>query len=65
MYLMYDNKDSEQFIFDNVVGADIKVEENSLYKGDNLSILRSLLDFYENRIDLIYIDPPFSTKKCV
>ncbi len=36
--------------------------ENLLIKGDNLAGLHWLLDNgYENKIDLIYIDPPFST----
>ncbi len=34
---------------------------NKLILGDNLPVLRSLLDEYRGRVDLIYIDPPFAT----
>jgi adenine-specific DNA-methyltransferase len=34
---------------------------NLLIKGENLTILQKLRDAYTNKIDLIYIDPPFST----
>ena len=34
-----------------------------LFLGDNLRIMDSLLPDYENRIDLIYADPPFFTNK--
>ena len=33
----------------------------SFYNGDNLSILKTLLFKYNVKVDLIYIDPPFST----
>lgn len=35
--------------------------ENKFIFGDNLVILKELLKSYRNRIDLIYIDPPFGT----
>ena len=34
---------------------------NKLIQGDNLPVLRSLLDEYRGRVALIYIDPPFAT----
>jgi site-specific DNA-methyltransferase (adenine-specific) len=34
-----------------------------LFLGDNLRIMASLLPDYENRLDLIYTDPPFFTNK--
>ncbi len=34
-----------------------------LYLGENLSIMTSLLQDYEGKIDLIYADPPFFTNK--
>ena len=37
--------------------------ENRLILGDNLSIMAALLPEYENRIDLIYADPPFFTNR--
>jgi len=35
--------------------------ENTLYYGDNLEILREYIE--DNSIDLIYLDPPFSSNK--
>jgi len=36
---------------------------NELYKGDNLFVMVKLLrEGYEDKIDLIYVDPPFLTK---
>ena len=39
--------------------------ENTLYYGDNLDILKHLVKTYGNKpfIDLIYIDPPFNSKR--
>jgi DNA modification methylase len=39
------------------------VPGNSLFMGDNLRIMASLLNEYENQVDLIYADPPFFTNK--
>jgi adenine-specific DNA-methyltransferase len=37
-------------------------ETNNLYiEGDNLSVLKILRDSYSNKVDLIYIDPPYNT----
>jgi len=38
-----------------------KLKTNVLYYGDNLEILRKYIP--DNSIDLIYLDPPFSSKK--
>jgi len=32
---------------------------NKLFWGENLEVLYSLLNDFENKIDLIYVDPPF------
>jgi len=41
-----------------------KLEPDShLFMGDNLRIMAALLPKYENKIDLIYADPPFFTNK--
>ena len=37
--------------------------ENRLILGDNLAIMAALLPEYEERIDLIYLDPPFFTNR--
>lgn len=42
---------------------DFGTDENLLIKGENLSVLRALIDKgYKGKIDLVYIDPPFATK---
>ncbi|MFX0083734.1 MAG: site-specific DNA-methyltransferase [Candidatus Hodarchaeota archaeon] len=53
-------------ILDNYQSKDfgIKSEEkwqNLLFWGENREIINSLLDTFENKISLIYIDPPFAT----
>ncbi len=39
------------------------MKTNVLYFGDNLEILRNRDYFPDNCVDLIYLDPPFSSKK--
>ena len=66
MLLTYENKKSESAILGNdektllesVCG---KGSTNKLIQGDNLPVLRTLLDAYRGKVDLIYIDPPFAT----
>jgi len=38
-----------------------KNSENLLIKGDNLEVLKHLVNAYENEIKMIYIDPPYNT----
>ena len=40
-----------------------KHSENLLIKGDNLEVLKHLVNAYENEIKMIYIDPPYNTGK--
>ena len=66
MLLMYDNKKPEAEILDSGEKARLKSvcgegSTNKLIQGDNLSVLRALLDDYRGKVDLIYIDPPFAT----
>ena len=35
--------------------------ENVLIEGDNLEALKALMPFYFNKIDFVYIDPPYNT----
>ncbi|MCG3402110.1 site-specific DNA-methyltransferase [Staphylococcus massiliensis] len=35
--------------------------ENLIFSGDNLEVLRHLQNNYQNRIEYIYIDPPYNT----
>lgn len=43
--------------------TDIKKTDNLIIKGNNLLVISSLLKKYEERVNLIYIDPPFNTGK--
>ena len=68
MILEYPNKKNEQTILDpNGRGSLKKVSlvesKNKLIHGDNLHVLKCLLyDYdYRNKVDFIYIDPPFAT----
>lgn len=66
MFITYDNKKHEKDIFENTPRAELKVisgkgAKNKLIYGDNLSVLKTLLDDYAGMVDLIYIDPPFAT----
>ena len=69
--LVYDGKMPESRIYHSI--PDIGLEcihmghhngfENSIFKGDNLPILKKLLDTHRESIDLVYIDPPFGTNR--
>ena len=66
MFITYDNKKPEKDILEKTLKAELKTvsgrgAKNKLIHGDNLSTLKTLLDEYSGRIDLIYIDPPFAT----
>ena len=38
-----------------------KDSQNLFFTGDNLEVLRHLQNNYQNKIDMIYIDPPYNT----
>lgn len=66
--LVYDGKESADAILDTPTQPLRKVltvnggENNKFYFGDNFNILLFLLQSgYKNKIELIYIDPPFAT----
>ncbi len=69
MIISYDNKKTEQEILINTRKAALKnvagksAFKNKLIQGDNLHVLKSLLDDQKlkGKIDLVYIDPPFAT----
>lgn len=69
MNLIYENKNSEQEILTRNLSVDFQIEwnesENKLIQGDNLFVLKTLLDKYnlQSKVDLVYIDPPFATQK--
>jgi adenine-specific DNA-methyltransferase len=66
MLIAYDNKKPEKDILQETTKAKFEVvagngAKNKLIHADNLSALKSLLDDYMGKVDLIYIDPPFAT----
>lgn len=71
MDLYYPNKKTEEEILKAVpkavLGSSLNVDVNSsgnkLIQGDNLGVLRALVEDYglKGGVDLIYIDPPFAT----
>lgn len=66
MFLTYNNKKSKKEILENTPRAVLEVvsgrgARNKLIFGDNLPILKTLLDEYAGKVDLVYIDPPFAT----
>ncbi len=66
MKLVYDLKQSEREIFEKIgsyKGRNFKNQkENFIIHGENFEALSVLLNNgYKSKIDLIYIDPPFST----
>ncbi|RME89495.1 MAG: hypothetical protein D6770_04410 [Anaerolineae bacterium] len=54
---------TEALIFPGGQGYPETYPENRLILGDNLAIMAALLPEYEERIDLIYADPPFYTNR--
>ena len=69
MILTYKNKKKEIDIINNTKEAKLvyvsgqKGSRNKLIQGDNLEVLKALLEDYnlKGKIDLVYIDPPFAT----
>jgi len=45
------------------LGFDSKEPENQLIMGENLRVMQALLETLSDKIDLIYVDPPFYTNK--
>lgn len=68
MYLQYDGKKKEQDILSikpcNLISSG-ELKDNKLIQGENLSVLKALIENYDldNKIDLVYIDPPYATNK--
>ena len=65
MFLSYDNKKNINDILCNTPLVDFDrpfdISSNNLIYGDNLSVLKTLINEYNVKVDLIYIDPPFAT----
>lgn len=51
-----------QYGFDSEGRKESVIESgNKIIHGDNLVALKSLLSLYEERVDCVYIDPPYNT----
>lgn len=66
MIITYHNKKQEKDILEKTSRAELKTvsgkgAKNKLIHADNLSTLKTLLDDYSGKVDLVYIDPPFAT----
>ena len=65
MELRFDNKLTEKQILSNAnkVKSNFDINSNTsiLFRGDNFEALSILLKKFKNKINLIYIDPPFNT----
>lgn len=66
MFITYDNKKHEKDILEKTSRVELtaisgKGAKNKLIHADNLFTLKTLLDDYSGKVDLIYIDPPFAT----
>lgn len=66
MLLNYNGKKSEQEILETsnkIEKRKFNINELYLIKGDNFRVLSSMMEDYKNKIDLIYIDPPYNTNR--
>ena len=66
MLITYNNKKTKKDILEKTPRTELKTvsgkgAKNKLIHADNLSALKTLLDDYIGKVDLIYIDPPFAT----
>lgn len=67
MELKFDNKISEKQILSDASKIkspfELNYDGSMLFKGDNFEVLSLLLKNFKNKINLIYIDPPFNTEQ--
>lgn len=67
MLLSYKHKKTKEKILSSIKSVklgldDTLIDNNLIIKGENLGVLKALLDKgYRGKVDLIYIDPPFAT----
>ena len=68
MFLSYEDKKSVEEILNKSFNSDYSIEgkgncENKLFYGDNFDALNILIHDFDlkGKVDLVYIDPPFST----
>jgi len=67
MILNYPGKKTREDIICSIqpisFSSEPSINDNLLIKGENLSVLKALFDMgFKEKIDLVYIDPPFATK---
>ena len=66
MLFNYDGKKPRQEILElsnKIEKKEFNIDESYLIKGDNFEVLSSMMETYKNKIDLIYIDPPYNTNR--
>ena len=66
MFLSYPNKTSELDFFNQKISSSLEEvfvpKDKMLFQGDNIDAMKFLLqNGYGGKVDLVYIDPPFST----
>ena len=68
MELLYNDKKSIQQLEELIdryrkekISINLQEYDGVLIHGDNFKMMAQMVDEYENKIDLIYIDPPFNT----
>lgn len=64
MELIFNNKKNQKDILMEANGKISYPQDDSLLIfGDNFNVMGNLLNNYKNKIDLVYIDPPFNTNQ--
>lgn len=71
--LTFTGKGIANALYSSILDKELKLEisqskniqetKNSIIRGDNLDALKILKQAYSNKIKMIYIDPPYNTKK--
>ncbi|WP_442844821.1 site-specific DNA-methyltransferase [Leeuwenhoekiella sp. H156] len=59
----YSQETDRELIISKFLSKEIDTTENLVLKGDNLDSLKILKNYYNGKIDCIYIDPPYNTDK--
>ena len=62
-FRLFQEKAKGTLIFDKEESVEPEKTENAFIEGDNLEVLKLLQKGYQNKIKMIYIDPPYNTGK--
>ena len=62
-FRLFQEKAKGTLIFDKEESVEPEKTENVFIEGDNLEVLKLLQKGYQNKIKMIYIDPPYNTGK--